>query len=108
LVECVASSLAPDNALCYLNQCLLAFQYKQDIKAATELAKKAIEVDDRCDLAYAHLAQMYLQQGNQLEAIEAYDKGACGMLSAGSQRTMRSRRSEASVDSCFVAMQLLS
>jgi len=79
LVGCVASSLAPDNALCYLNQCLLAFQYKQDIKAATELAKKAIEVDDRCDLAYAHLAQMYLQQGNQLEAIEAYDKGACGM-----------------------------
>ena len=39
------------------------------------MAKKALEVDERCDIAYAHLAQIYLQQENQQGAIESYEKG---------------------------------
>ena len=72
-----AAKLAPENALCYLNKGLLAFQSRQDTESAIAMAKKALEVDERCDIAYAHLAQMYLQQENQLGAIDCYDKGAC-------------------------------
>ena len=70
-----AAALAPDNALCFINQGLLAFQCRQDFAGAIELAKKAIAVDDRCDVAYAHLAQIYMQTGQQQQAIDNYEQG---------------------------------
>jgi mitochondrial import receptor subunit TOM70 len=71
-----ATTLAPGNALCYLNKGLLAFQARQDVGTAMAMAQKALEVDDRCDIAHAHLAQMYLQQENPQAAIACYEKGA--------------------------------
>jgi import receptor subunit TOM70 len=39
-----------------------------------ECTQKAIEVDARCELAYAHLAQMYMSQGKLDEAIITYNR----------------------------------
>ncbi len=41
-----------------------------------ECTKKAVEVDAKCDLAYVHLAQMYLQQAKLDESIIMYKKAA--------------------------------
>lgn len=34
----------------------------------------ALKVDPRCDLAYMHLAQMYVQKGKFNEALDVYGK----------------------------------
>lgn len=68
-----AIKLDPTNPLSYINKALALFQENQDIEGAINLTKKAIEVDEHCDVAYAHLAQMHLQQGNLQGAVENYE-----------------------------------
>ena len=69
-----AISINPRLPLSYLNKGIVHFHIKGDLDGAIELVQKAIEVDPRCDLAFTHLAQMYMQQGKLDEAIITYKR----------------------------------
>jgi len=80
--ELVAMTLAPKNPLAYINKGLLLFQYNKDTQAAMDHIKQAIAVDDRCDIAYAHMAQLLLTQKHIKGAIENYEHGKWEKLSS--------------------------
>ncbi|KAI9204150.1 uncharacterized protein BJ171DRAFT_394502, partial [Polychytrium aggregatum] len=68
-----ASSMQPNSPLPYINQAILHLSSTQDIAEAEALCRKAIEVDPLCDIAYAQLAQLLLQQKKTTEALQIYD-----------------------------------
>jgi import receptor subunit TOM70 len=69
-----ATKTTPSLPLPYLNQAIIQSHVKGNVAAGIELTQKAIEVDSRCDLAYMHLAQMFMAQGRIDEAIAMYEK----------------------------------
>ncbi|KAJ3191185.1 TOM (translocase of outer membrane) complex component [Irineochytrium annulatum] len=58
------------------DEAVLYWQLKKDYKTAEECCLKASEVDPLCDIAYIHLAQLYLQQNRLKESLGAYEKAA--------------------------------
>lgn len=62
------------NVLPLINKALALVQYKKDLDTATTLCKKAFELDPQCDVATSTLAQLYLQQGNNVEALSYFEK----------------------------------
>lgn len=64
------------NVLPLINQALCVFQWKQDMKQAEELCKKALILDADCDLAVATLSQLLLQQGRIEESLEYFERAA--------------------------------
>jgi len=71
----VAHEKNPTNPLSLINKSFLIHRWKDDVSQAQELLKKAIEIDPHCELAHAHLGQLYIQQSKLSEAIESYEKG---------------------------------
>ena len=69
-----AIKLTPENPLPYINKALILVYQRQDVDGAIALCRRAISADPKCDIAYAHLAQLLLQQGQIQESIENYDK----------------------------------
>jgi len=65
----------PSNPLSLINKAFLVARWKQDIETSISLLKKAIELDPMCELAYAHLGQLYIQTSQLELAIGAYTKG---------------------------------
>merc|ERR1719204_1584536 len=50
-----AISLSPLTGETYVHKGSLLFQWKQDIEGAVTFLKKAVEVDEKCDIAYETL-----------------------------------------------------
>ncbi|KIX00621.1 uncharacterized protein Z518_09686 [Rhinocladiella mackenziei CBS 650.93] len=64
------------NVLPLINKALALFQWKQDFKAAEELCEKALILDPECDIAVATMAQLLLQQGKVVKALEYFERAA--------------------------------
>lgn len=75
-IEIEASKSGSTNVLPMINKALALFQWKQDIGAAEELCRKALEKDADCDVAVATLAQLSLQQGKIQDAIQYFERSA--------------------------------
>lgn len=66
--------LQPTQASLYVHRGLLRLQWTGDITKALELLNKAIEVDDKCELAYETLGTIQVQRGLLENAIELFEK----------------------------------
>ncbi|KAL6252390.1 TOM (translocase of outer membrane) complex component [Rhinocladiella similis] len=64
------------NVLPLINKALALFQWKQDFKAAEDLCEKALVLDPECDIAVATMAQLLLQQGKVVQALEYFERAA--------------------------------
>lgn len=69
-----AIKLQPTQASLYVHQGLLYLQWNGDIKKSLELLHKAIEIDDKCELAYETLGTIQVQRGLLENAIELFEK----------------------------------
>ncbi|XP_074652301.1 mitochondrial import receptor subunit TOM70-like [Tubulanus polymorphus] len=69
-----AIELDPENANIYVHRGLLQLQWKQDVDEAMKLLKKAIELDDLCELAYETLGTIEVQRGCLDRAHELFNK----------------------------------
>ncbi|PWZ01707.1 putative mitochondrial precursor protein import receptor tom70 [Testicularia cyperi] len=75
-IEIEANKTGSTNVLPMINKALALFQWKQDIVAAEDLCRKALDKDEDCDVAVATLAQLSLQQGKIQDAIEYFERSA--------------------------------
>lgn len=57
-----ASKKDPKNATILVQRGLLQLHWKNDVDAAIELIKSAIEVDDKCEFAYETLGTIEVQR----------------------------------------------
>lgn len=69
-----AINLQPSQASLYVHRGLLHLQWNGDIKKSLELLNKAIEVDDKCELAYETLGTIEVQRGLLENAIQLFEK----------------------------------
>ncbi|XP_073826567.1 translocase of outer membrane 70 [Musca autumnalis] len=69
-----AIKLAPDNASLLVHRGIMSLQWKGDIALAIELMEKAIEIDDKCGLAYETLGTVEVQRANLDRAVELFEK----------------------------------
>ncbi|EST05723.1 Tetratricopeptide TPR2 [Kalmanozyma brasiliensis GHG001] len=75
-IEIESAKSGSTNVLPMINKALALFQWKQDIGAAEELCRQALDKDADCDVAVATLAQLSLQQGKIQDAIEYFERSA--------------------------------
>ncbi|KAK2074294.1 hypothetical protein P8C59_008511 [Phyllachora maydis] len=64
------------NVLPLINKALALFQWKQDFVEAENLCRKALIIDEECDIAVATMAQLLLQQGKVTEALQYFERAA--------------------------------
>lgn len=69
-----AIALAPTHATLYVHRGLLYLQWNGDIQKALEYLNKAIEVDEKCELAYETLGTIQVQRGLLERAVELFEK----------------------------------
>lgn len=69
-----AIALQPTHASLYVHRGLLYLQWNGDINRALELLNKAIEIDEKCELAYETLGTIQVQRGLLENAIELFEK----------------------------------
>ncbi|XP_067623529.1 mitochondrial import receptor subunit TOM70 [Eurosta solidaginis] len=69
-----ALKLAPENASLYVHRGIMLLQWKGDIEGAIELMNKALEVDDKCLLAFETLGTIEVQRANLNRSIELFEK----------------------------------
>lgn len=69
-----AIKLAPTQASLYVHRGLLHLQWNGDIQQALDLITKAIEIDDKCELAFETLGTIQVQRGQLENAIELFEK----------------------------------
>lgn len=69
-----AIKLQPTQASLYVHQGLLYLQWNGDIKKALDLLNKAIEIDEKCELAYETLGTIQVQRGLLENAIDLFEK----------------------------------
>ena len=62
------------NVLPMVNKGLALFQWKQDIEAAEKCCQEALEIDPECEAAVATLAQISLQRGEVVRAMELFQQ----------------------------------
>lgn len=64
----------PENATVYVHRGLLQLQWNANVDKTVELINKALELDEKCELAYESLGSIEVQRGNIEEAIKLFDK----------------------------------
>lgn len=64
----------PAHAALYVHRGLLHLQWNGDVQKALGYLEKAIEVDDKCELAYETLGTIQVQRGLLQEAIDLFEK----------------------------------
>lgn len=69
-----AIDLAPTHATLYVHRGLLYLQWNGDIQKALGYLNKAIEVDEKCELAYETLGTIQVQRGLLEQAVELFEK----------------------------------
>lgn len=68
-----ALKLAPENASLYVHRGIMLLQWKGDIDGAITYMNKALEVDDKCELAYETLGTVEVQRANLDRAVELFE-----------------------------------
>lgn len=69
-----AIALAPTHASLYVHRGLLFLQWNGDIQKALEYLNKAIDIDEKCELAYETLGTIQVQRGLLESAVELFEK----------------------------------
>lgn len=69
-----AIKLAPENASLYVHRGIMLLQWKGDIEKAVDYMNRALEVDDKCELAYETLGTVEVQRANLDRAVELFEK----------------------------------
>lgn len=69
-----ANQLQPTHATLYVHRGLLHLQWTGDVTKSVNYINKAIEVDDKCELAYETLGTIQVQRGMLENAIDSFDK----------------------------------
>lgn len=69
-----AMKMAPDNAALYVHRGIMQLQWNGDIQKALEYMQKAIEIDEKCELAYETLGTIEVQRANLDKAVELFEK----------------------------------
>ncbi|XP_050318645.1 mitochondrial import receptor subunit TOM70 [Bactrocera neohumeralis] len=69
-----ALKLAPENASLYVHRGVMLLQWKGDIDKAITLINQALEVDNKCLLAYETLGTIEVQRANLNRAVELFEK----------------------------------
>ncbi|XP_070528059.1 mitochondrial import receptor subunit TOM70 isoform X2 [Cardiocondyla obscurior] len=64
----------PENATAYVHRGLLQLQWNGNVDKTVEYINKALELDEKCELAYESLGSIEVQRGNIEEAIRLFDK----------------------------------
>ncbi|XP_078044120.1 translocase of outer membrane 70 [Augochlora pura] len=64
----------PSNASAYVRKGLLQLQWNGDVNKAIEYINKALELDNKCELAYETLATIEVQRGNLERALKLIDE----------------------------------
>lgn len=67
-----AIKLQPTQASLYVHQGLLHLQWSGDVQKSLDLLNKAIEIDEKCELAYETLGTIQVQRGLLQEAIDLF------------------------------------
>lgn len=70
----LAIKIAPEVASLYVHRGLLFLQWSGDIPTALENLNKAIDIDDKCELAYETLGTIQVQRGQLEHAVELFEK----------------------------------
>lgn len=69
-----ALEVDPDNPTTLVHRALLTLQWKGDLAQARTFITQALEIDDKCELAYENLATIEVQTGNLKRGVELFDK----------------------------------
>lgn len=69
-----AIKIQPTQASLHVHRGLLHLQWNGDIQKALDFLNKAIEVDEKCELAYETLGTIQVQRGLLQNAIELFEK----------------------------------
>ncbi|XP_011199679.2 mitochondrial import receptor subunit TOM70 [Bactrocera dorsalis] len=69
-----ALKVAPENASLYVHRGVMLLQWKGDIDKAITLINQALEVDNKCLLAYETLGTIEVQRANLNRAVELFEK----------------------------------
>lgn len=69
-----ALEVDPDNPSTLVHRALLILQWKGDLAQARSFITQALEIDDKCELAYENLATIEVQTGNLKRGVELFDK----------------------------------
>lgn len=69
-----ALEIEPENSNHYVHKGMLQLQWKGDVEEGMKYITKAIEIDDKCELAYETLGTIEVQRGNVKRGIELFDK----------------------------------
>lgn len=70
----MAIQMSPNVASLYVHRGLLYLQWCGDVEKAIELLHEAIEIDDKCELAYETLGTIQVQRGKLTIAIDLFEK----------------------------------
>ncbi|XP_057691849.1 mitochondrial import receptor subunit TOM70-like [Corythoichthys intestinalis] len=66
--------LEPDDATKYVLKGLLQVRWKKDLQLGMDLARKAIEIDNKCDFAYDVMSTIEVLRGNMNKANKILNK----------------------------------
>ncbi|XP_071552993.1 mitochondrial import receptor subunit TOM70-like isoform X2 [Panulirus ornatus] len=69
-----ALEVEPDNPTTLVHRALLILQWKGDLAQARSYITQALEIDEKCELAYENLATIEVQTGNLKRGVELFDK----------------------------------
>lgn len=69
-----ALEVDPENPTTLVHRALLILQWKGDLAQARSYITQALEIDDKCELAYENLATIEVQTGNLKRGVELFDK----------------------------------
>lgn len=69
-----ALKVAPENASLYVHRGVMLLQWKGDIDKAIALINQALDVDNKCLLAYETLGTIEVQRANLNRAVELFEK----------------------------------
>ncbi|XP_012222349.1 mitochondrial import receptor subunit TOM70 [Linepithema humile] len=64
----------PDNAIIYVHRALLQLQWTGNIELVVKYINKALELDEKCELAYESLGSLEVQSGNLERGIMLFEK----------------------------------
>lgn len=69
-----AMEMAPTNASLYVHRGIMQLQWNGNIEKAIEYMTRAIEIDDKSELAYETLGTIEVQRGHLEEAVRLFEK----------------------------------
>lgn len=66
--------MAPENAALYVHRGIMQLQWNGDVTKSVGFMTQAIEIDEKCELAYETLGTIEVQRANLDKAVELFEK----------------------------------